>query len=97
MYQATDVPAQTKLQLNKVCLEALTLYAHGLISLTQLAGRLSEEEISISNVTTTFTSECLTISTGVKQTDLYFHLSRISGEIDERGFPINDETCIVNL
>ncbi|AXG67005.1 hypothetical protein HOU08_gp279 [Dickeya phage vB_DsoM_JA29] len=95
MYQSTGIP--TKLELNKICLEALTLYAHGLISLTELSGRLSVEDVSISHVTTTFTSECLTISTGIKQTDLYFHLTKFSGEKDERGFPINDEACVVNL
>ncbi|AXG66685.1 hypothetical protein JA33_280 [Dickeya phage vB_DsoM_JA33] len=95
-YQATDT-APRKLELNKSSLQSLTLYAHGLISLSDLIHLLGGEKITISHVSTTFTSDCITISNGIKQTDLFFHLARLSGEEDERGFPINDETCVVNL
>lgn len=86
-----------KLELNKACLEALTLYAHGLISLTELCVLLDGHGVTVSHVSTTFTSDCLTISNGAKQTDLYMHLTKLSGEKDERDFPIDDLTCIVNL
>ena len=95
-YQPTDT-GTPKLELNKSALESLTLYAHGLLTLTELSQRLILEDISISHVTTQFTDKCTSIQTGPKENDLYFHLSRRSGKTDERGFPIDDETCVVNL
>lgn len=86
-----------KLELNKACLEALTLYAHGLISLTELCTLLDGHGVTVSHVTTQFTDKCTLIQTGPKESDLYMHLTKLSGEKDERDFPIDDLTCIVNL
>lgn len=95
-YEPTDT-APRKLVLSKPSLESLTLYAHGLISLSEMCQRLSEENISVSHVNTEFTSETTLIQAGPKENNLFFHLTRLSKETDERGFPINDETCVVNL
>ena len=92
-----DSSVSPKLVLTKSALESLTLYAHGLLSLTELAKRLEEEGITITHLTTTFTANCTVISTGPSQPDIYFHLSKLSGEVDSRGFPIEDETCVINL
>lgn len=95
-YQPTDT-GTSNLELNKSALESLTLYAHGLLTLTELSQRLVLEDISISHVSTQFTDKCTSIQTGPKENDLYFHLSRRSGKTDERGFPLDDVTCVVNL
>jgi PIN domain nuclease of toxin-antitoxin system len=92
-----DTSVSPKLELTKSALESLTLYAHGLVSLTELSKRLQEEGITITHVTTTFAANCTVISTGPSQPDIYLHLSKLSGETDSRGFPIEDETCIINL
>lgn len=85
-----------KLELSKPVLEALTLYANGLNSFSELVRVLDYHKVEVVKVNASFVPDCTFISS--PNTDgIYIHLSRRSGEKDSLGFPIDDETCVVNL
>lgn len=87
-----------KLELPKTAIQHITLYAHGLVSLTELAQSLHGMGIVIVNIDSTFVAGALSLSGGEYNSgQTYMHLSRPSGETDGQGFAINDEVCSVSL
>lgn len=87
-----------KLELPKTAIQQITLYAHGLVSLTELAQNLHDLGIVIVNINSSFVAGALSLSGGEYNSgQTYMHLSRPSGETDPQGFAINDEVCTISL
>lgn len=85
-----------ELVIPKPALEAITLYANGLYSLTDLVGILDSKGIIIQKIDNSFVANAIMVNSAGSG-EMYMHLIRLSGELDANEFPIHDETCVVNL